>query len=458
MNKVLCAITMCLSATSVVGKDKMPNIVLINIDDLGWSDLSFQGSKYYETPNIDKLRVEGLFFSQCYAGAANSAPSRASLMTGLYAPRHGVYTVNPPDRGAASDRRLISAENRSTPSSEYILLSEVLQSRGYATCHVGKWHLGEDPTTQGMDVNIGGNKSGHPKSYFSPYKNPNLSDGDIGEFLTDRLTAEAIEFVREQDAERPFFLYFAPYAVHTPLQPKPDIASKYQNKVGAEAHNDYKYAALVESTDYNVGRLLDVLDKCENTIVILTSDNGGVYNLSKQWPLRAGKGSFYEGGIRVPLIVKWDGHTTANATNNSPVTQLDFYPTLLDIVGADSSSLQLDGVNIRPLIEGEDMDLDDRAIFWHFPAYLEMGNIETTDSQFRSRPLSVIRKGDWKLIKNYETEAIELYNLIDDISEQNNLVSKKQIIVGKLTRELDQWLADTNAPIIFKKNPLFVEE
>ncbi|MFR9579023.1 MAG: sulfatase [Rikenellaceae bacterium] len=434
------------------------NVVLINIDDLGWTDLSFMGSDYYETPNIDRLRSEGVYFSNAYAAAANSAPSRSSMLTGVYSSRHGVYTVDPADRGKAKDRKLISAANRLTPDPKYKLLTETMQESGYRTCMVGKWHVGEDPTKQGVDVNVAGCLKGHPKSYTSPYKNPAITDGEDGEFLTDRLAAEAVKFMETcKGGDAPFFLYFATYAVHTPLQPKPELAAKYAEKEGTAEHHNNKYAALVETMDTNVGVVLDYLRSSgldKNTVIVLTSDNGGVYDISKQHPLRAGKGSFYEGGIRVPMIVVWDGHTAANTTCDTPVSQMDLYPTLLDIVGVSDEGLNLDGEVITSQIEGK-AAATERALYWHFPAYLQGGNEETTDPIFRSRPVSVIRKGDWKLIYNYESETAELYNLSNDLSERNDLATTDCAKATQMQQELFTWLRSVDAPTEFELNPKY---
>lgn len=460
MQKILISLLYpCVCSLSLqAGEKEVPNIILINIDDLGWSDLSFQGSKYYETPNIDRLRQQGLFFPNAYACAANSAPSRACMISGMYSPRHGIYTVNPPDRGRAEKRKLISCPNTEILPDQVITLAESLKAVGYTTCHIGKWHLGDDPLTQGMEVNIGGCMQGHPKSYFAPYHNPSLKDGKAGEFLTDRLTTEAISYLKKQKTGKPFFLYFATYAVHTPLQAPGSLIEKYKNKTSDTAHNNPEYAALIENMDRNIGRLMmavDSLSLSNNCLIILTSDNGGVYNISRQWPLRAGKGSFYEGGIRVPLIVRWAGITPENATCRQTVSQIDLYPTLMELTGYLVDDQPLDGTNILPLFKGQPQNLEERSLFWHFPAYLERGNEETTDRVFRSRPLSVIRKGDWKLIRNIETGTIELYNIHDDISEKRNLAAREKLTVARLTQELDQWLKNTKAPIPTQLNPKY---
>lgn len=436
-----------------------PNIVLINIDDLGWSDLSCNGSLYYETPNIDKLKSKGIWFSSAYAGAANSAPSRACLLTGQNTPRHGIYTVHPADRGKKELRKFISAHNNRSLSDGYITLPLVLQKAGYQTFHVGKWHVTKNPLQFGIDINIGGNQAGHPKSYFSPYMNPNLEDGKNGEYLTDRLGDEAVELIKNADKKRPYFLYYAPYAVHTPLQAPENIVEKYKNKETTKAHNNPIYAAMIEQMDKNVGKILDVIEKSgqsDNTIIIFTSDNGGVYDISKQWPLRAGKGSFYEGGIRVPMIIYQKGKFQFGEVNGISVSQMDIFPTLLDLTGLSDIDLSLDGLSLLPVLQGnETTEFKERPLFWHFPAYLEGGNKETKDIYFRSRPVSVIRKGKWKLIENYEDGSLELYNIGEDLKETTNQAESNPSKVKELKQILDSWKVDVGAPSDFELNKFY---
>ena len=438
-----------------------PNILLINIDDLGWTDLSCNGSSYYETPNIDALRAAGVWFPQAYAGASNSAPSRACMLTGQNTPRHGVFTVGTSDRGRASDRKLLTVPNRISLPEGYQLLPRVLHEAGYQTFHVGKWHVTDNPSTCGVDVNVGGNHAGHPRRYFSPYQNANLPDGEEGEFLCDRLGKEAASLIEHAAADKPFFLYFAPYAVHTPLQAKAELIAKYKNKPKTEAHNNPVYAALIQSMDENVGRVLQALresGRWDNTLIIFTTDNGGVYDISRQWPLRAGKGSFYEGGVRVPFVVYQHGKFEKGEVSDAVVSQLDIFPTLMDAAGIDKNKLTLDGKSLlKVLKKGKDKKLADRPLFWHFPAYLEGGNAETTDRIFRTRPVSVIRKGDWKLIENYETDDYELYNLADDVSEKQDLSETNPKKVKELSDLLDQWKAEQGAPLPPGLNPKYKE-
>lgn len=431
-------------------EDSKPNIILINIDDLGWADLGYNGSTYYETPHIDKLHKEGVNFSTAYAAASNSAPSRSSMLTGLYTPRHGVYTVNPAARGKAEDRSLIPAANNHLLPDSAEIIPMILREEGYATCHVGKWHVGYDPLEQGMDVNIGGTHMGSPRSYFSPYKNKNLKDGVKGECLTTRLGKEAANYIDTVSTQKPFFLYYAPYAVHTPLQANDSLVTKYKNKQKTEAHKNPVYAAMIETMDNTIGMIMNAVTKrtlLENTIIVFTSDNGGVYHISKQWPLRAGKGSFYEGGIRVPFIIYQKGTFERGKEYDLAVSQLDLFPTFMEIAGIPISE-KLDGLSLLPLLEnGKDKRLVNRALYWHFPAYLEGGNEETTDAIFRSRPVSVIRHKEWKLIENYEDSSLELYNLITDISEKINLSEIETKKRNELYKMLTEWKKETNAAL-----------
>lgn len=434
-----------------------PNIVYINIDDLGWADLEFQGSAYYETPHIDKLAGQGMVFTNAYAPAANCAPSRACCMTGQYTPRHGVYTVQSSARGDAKDRKLIPTENTLFIEEDNHTIADALQAAGYATCTVGKWHLSEDPRNNGFDINIAGGPWGSPSrgGYHSPYHYPNCAREKKGEYLTGRLTDEAIQFVRAH-RDGPFFLYFPHYAVHSPLQPKKAAKAKYARKEKTKAHDNPAYAAMVESVDESIGRLMDTLDElglAENTLVLFTSDNGGVYRFSKQWPLRAGKGSYYEGGIRVPFIMRWPGSIQPGATCDAPVSGIDFFPTLLDVTGARKPEGKvLDGLSLAPLMS-QTGTFPERPLFWHFPIYLQRGNEETRDPKFRTRPGSVVRLGDWKLHEYFEDGGLELYNLRTDLGEKNNRVNDYPDKVQELHALLKNWRNELNAPIPSERNP-----
>lgn len=435
-----------------------PNIILINVDDLGWKDVGFMGSHYYETPNLDRLATEGMVFLQAYAGAANCAPSRACLMSGLNTPRHGIYTVDNSDRGDARTRLLIPTPNTKTLADSIYTLAEMLRDNGYVTGTFGKWHLGDDPTTQGFRVNAGGSHRGNPgqEGYFSPYKVDFLPDGPPGEYLTDRLTREAIRFV-QQYQDTSFFLYLPFYSVHTPIMGKELLVEKFEHKPGADGQNRPDYAAMIASVDENIGRLLDEVEQAgltENTVVIFTSDNGGVRAISSQHPLRAGKGSYYEGGIRVPLIVRWPRTITAGSRSEVPVTNLDFYPTLQSIIHAKKTSPLLDGEDILPLFYSQ--DLPERVLVWHFPIYLQAspaGAEESRDPLFRTRPGSIIRQGPWKLHEYFEDGGLELYNLEADPGETNNLVIEQPQRARVLHQQLKKWRKSMDAPVPSAPNP-----
>lgn len=439
-----------------------PNIVLINVDDLGWTDMSFMGSTLYETPNIDRLYQKGAYFSNGYSSAANSAPSRACMLSGQFSPRHGVFTVGRPTRGDAKQRKLIPIANSEVLPKDAVTLAQTLKNGGYTTCNIGKWHVGEDPTKQGIDINVAGSDAGAPKTggYFSPYKVPNIKSNVDGEYLTDRLGVEAANFVNNVSKESPFFLYYAPYAVHAPLMAKPEMIEKYKAKERSKdgAHFNAIYAAMVESMDESIGTLMEAIERngyAKNTLIIFTSDNGGVYNISKQHPLRAGKGSYYEGGIRVPIIVYMDGKFDNGLRSDTPVTNLDFFPTILEFTGVKAES-KLDGTSLLPLLSGKpSSELTERDLHWFMPAYIEAkkGDTECRDQHFRTRPVSVIRRGDWKLIENFEDGSLELYNLTDDLGERTNLSDKNPQKRDELYRAMKQWQADVKAPIPTVPNP-----
>ena len=439
-----------------------PNIILIVADDLGWTDLSYMGSKYYETPNIDKLSQSGITFFNGYASSANCAPSRATMMSGKYHPSHGIYTVSPSARGLDITRKIIPVKNTENLDLEFFTIAEMLKNEGYINAHVGKWHLGEKgnyPMDQGFDVNIGGWESGGPKGgYFSPYSNPNLENGPEGEYLTDRLTNEAINFIDNNKEER-FFLHLAYYSVHTPIQSKIEYSNYFKNKSSDENHNRPDYAGMIRSLDENIGKVLSKIEELnlsEETLIIFTSDNGGIRSISNQNPLRAGKGSYYEGGIRVPMIFSWKGKLETNKKSFERISNIDFYPTIKNIIGHKNKNLKLDGLDLNPIFRGK--KLKERALFFHFPVYLEAYNVQKDDGKdplFRTRPGSVIIKGDWKLHHYFEDNELELYNLSDDMSESKNLSKINKEITTRLYNDLDVWRTSNNAPIPSDKNPKY---
>jgi len=439
---------------------KRPNIVLIYIDDLGWKDLGVMGSDYYQTPHIDRLASQGMIFTNAYANAPNCAPSRASLLTGQYTPRHGIYTVNSAARGKARDRKLVPIPNAATLVPQAVTLAEVLKSLGYVSASIGKWHLGVDPETgplgQGFDLNIGGNRAGHPRSYFSPYHNSDLADAPGGEYLTDRLTAEALKFI-DNHQDQPFFLYLTHYAVHTPLQAREELIAKYRGQ-GEGGQSNPIYAAMIESVDQSVGSILGRLDDLglrDDTIVLFFSDNGGYGPATSMEPLRGAKGMLYEGGIRVPLIVRWPGKVEPGATCAAPVIGTDLFPTFLDITGAPRPQEQpLDGESLAPLLTGRGT-LDRDALFWHFPAYLEAYRGGRSQGPWRTTPAGAIRQGDWKLIEFFEDGRLELYNLKEDIGEANNLAETRPGKAKALHERLKAWRRSVNAPVPTEPNPFY---
>jgi arylsulfatase A-like enzyme len=436
----------------------VPNIVIINVDDMGWKDVGFMGSEYYETPNIDSLSSLGMVFTNGYASASNCAPSRACLMTGQWTPRHGIYTVSPSTRGKSKDRKLIPIKNTHTLSKKHTILPQVLHDNGYATCQAGKWHLSNNPLEYGFDVNIGGGHNGLPKSYKPPYKNVKIKGGS-DKYLTDAIMEKAIQFI--DTVQKPFYLNYSPYAVHVPIMPVDSIVPKYEKKAPWNGQGNPEYASMVDNLDRNIGLLINKLKEkhlFDNTLIVFTSDNGGLYGITKQKPLRAGKGSYYEGGIREPFFFVLNDKIKPKTKSNVSITNLDIFPTVLDYAGIKNPSLALDGKNLSSILEGKEETLE-RPLFWHFPIYLQAYNVndnENRDSLFRTRPGSVVRKGDWKLHYFFEDNDMELYNLSEDIGEKNNLVDTNIEKKAELLKILKKWWKDSNAPIPEIKNPDFI--
>ncbi|MEM9020290.1 MAG: sulfatase [Planctomycetota bacterium] len=465
---LLCGLVLLLAG--VARAEDRPNIVFIIADDLGYTDLGCYGSDFYRTPNLDRFAGQAMRLTDGYANCANCAPTRAALMSGMYAPRTGVYTVGNAERGRARGRMLIPTTNNDTLDPGVVTLAEVLNAAGYTTAHLGKWHLGEPgtsagPLAQGFDLNVGGNHGGSPRSYFSPYRNPALEDGPVGEYLTDRLTREAVAFMSQHaQRDQPFFLYLSFYTVHTPIQPEPTRVDSIQQRQPGERHRHVKYAAMVEAMDHYTGRVLDALDDlglADNTIVIFTSDNGGHGSFTDQHPLRGSKGMFYEGGIRVPLIVRWPGVTKPGSECDEPVLLFDFYPTLTAAAGGELPADQpVDGVDLGPVLRDPGATLGRDAIYFHFPAYLQgYAGGEGAEAQrppWRATPCSVVRSGDWKLLLYFETDTVELFNLKDDPGEQNDLAATNPAKAMELLTMLRLWHQETNAAIPTERNPEFV--
>jgi len=455
LGTALLAVTCVTPACRASAPASRPNILFIYVDDLGWRDLSVMGSEYYETPNVDRLANEGLLFTDAYANAPNCAPSRAALLSGQYGPRTGIYTVGSAARGQAENRRLVPVENRTTLDLAVVTLAESLRAAGYATGHAGKWHLGGNghlPTDQGFDWAVGGDAGGSPPGYFFPWMRgdvslPGLESGVEGEYLADRLTDEAIRFITTP-RDQPFFMYLSHYSVHTPLQAKAELVDRYRDKPPATGHDNPTYAAMVQSVDEGVGRLLAALDEhglADDTVVFFYSDNGGFGPATSMAPLRGSKGMLYEGGIREPLIVRWPGRVAAGSRTDVPVIGTDMYPTLLEMAGAAPPAGQvLDGTSFLPVLTASG-GLAERPLFWHFPAYLERDASVERGQPWRTTPVSAVRLGRYKLLWFFEDSRAELYDLDRDLSESRDLSQEMPDKAAELEALLLAWWAETGA-------------
>ncbi|WP_025763333.1 sulfatase [Dyadobacter tibetensis] len=438
-------------------------IILIVADDLGWKDLGFMGSQYYKTPNLDKLASQSTFFTQAYANSSNCAPSRASLLTGSLTPRHGIYTVGSSERGRSETRKLIPTPNRDDLDTATVTFGEIFQKNGFKTAAFGKWHLGEHPSLHGFDEHKGGGPAGHPKTYFSPYNLKYLANGPQGEELTDRLTTEALDYI-QQNKENPFLLYLPYFAIHTPLEGKSDLMEKYRHKKPSDGQGEHPaYAALIENMDQNIGRIMAQIEKLglENVLLLFTSDNGGIAKLSRQWPLRAGKGSYYEGGTRVPLLIYDSQHRAkGNTAVEVPVQLVDLLPTMVERANLElPGQAPFDGRSLLPLLRGEIApSWAARSLFWHFPIYLEAyqkGGDDSQDSLFRTRPGSSLRAGQWKIIQYFEDNQLELYDLLNDPGERINLANIQVEETKRMLMMLQQKQKELNAPIPHQLNPQY---
>ncbi|WP_225865871.1 sulfatase [Dyadobacter aurulentus] len=440
--------------------EKPLQIILIVADDLGWKDVGFMGSRFYQTPNLDRLAKKSVVFTNAYANASNCAPSRASLLTGSLTPRHGIYTVGSSERGRSETRKLVPTPNRTDLDTAFVTLAELFQSAGYKTALMGKWHLSDDPRQHGFDIHKGGGKAGSPKTYFSPYQLKYLPDGPAGEELTDRLTTESIDFMANNKGN-PFLLYIPYFAIHTPLQGKPGLVEKYKKQAAVDGQGtNPHYSALVENMDANVGRIMAGIDslKLENVLLIFTSDNGGIAALSRQWPLRAGKGSYYEGGIRVPLLIYDKQAKIESAKIETPVQMIDLYPTVTARAGITiPAKVTRDGLSILSLMQkGSEEKFENREIFWHFPVYLENYQGIKDDSRdplFRTRPGSAIRIGKWKLLQFFEDDVLELYDLENDPGERIDLAKVNVKQTATMLSALQKFQKKLNTPIPSQANP-----
>jgi arylsulfatase A-like enzyme len=444
-------------ALSMAASAQPPNIVLILADDLGWNDVGFNAGEFYETPHLDRMARDGMIFANAYSSGPNCAPTRASLISGMYTPRHKVYTpggkskIDPRrmqlwvpvqqrfwERAGVTDPIPDAFEIRQALDPSVVSIAEVLKQAGYATARFGKWHVG--PDTQGFDVSSSDGKPGTEKNHYN--------DPDVTFDLTD----VSLDFIKE-NRDRPFFLYLSHWDVHGPLVARPNLVAKYERKLASWTRNENPYnptyAAMVEAVDTSVGRVIDTLaelDLDERTLVIFSSDNGGT-RTSINEPLRGVKGSLYEGGVRVPTCMKWPDVIAAGARSQTPIASVDFLPTFAELAGVSLPANQaVDGESFAPLLKGQPA-LNNRAIFWHYPLYLTG----------RASPASAIRKGDWKLLEFFEDGRVELYNVADNVSESNNLADIEPAKASELHQQLIAWRKSTNAVEPREPNPYYLE-
>ncbi len=475
------------------GNPEKPNIILIYADDLGWADVSYKGLKnadFYETPNVDRLAEGGMIFNRFYPSAANCAPSRAGMITGMYGPRHHVYLPQgysrgrpieamrwkTPTHGAAESFFEAFHVNNNHVDPDIESFAEVLNRAGYATARLGKWHIGDD--NQGFDLS---SAEGTPNYITNLYGQEQRFYSDTT--VAERLTDAAIEFMFE-NRDRPFFIYLSHWEPHGPLVAREERIEYFAEKLSRlEGEKDFRnahyealreasdmydaatYAAMVEQLDISTKRVmaaLEALELEENTMVIFTSDNGGVPTRTSNYPLRAGKGSFYEGGIRTPFAVKWPAVIEPGSVSDIAINGIDLLPTFADMVSVPLPQSQpVDGLSILPLLKGEEENFDtDRPMFFHFPLYLggggaKMPMYEGADNFWRAVPTTVIMKGDYKLKYYYEYDNYALYNLKEDISEKYDLSGTKPQLEQQLLQELKSWVEETNAPVPDIPNPYF---
>lgn len=416
-----------------------PNIVLIVADDLGWTDLGCYGSDFYKSPHIDGLARDGMRFTANYSACTVCSPTRAALMTGKYPARLHI-TDWIPGQPPENPKLIVPDFSKHLPHDE-VTIAEILRDAGYATASIGKWHLGGPayyPEHHGFDVNIAGTDAPQPRpGYFAPYDIETITQGPAGEYITDRLGEEAVRFIRAHRDE-PFFLYLPHFAVHTPIQAKKKLIGLHKKRLEEARpmrHTNAAYAAMIESLDQSVGRIRETLDElgiADRTIIIFTSDNGGRVPTTSNAPLRVGKGSCYEGGVRVPLVVCWPNVTAAGSECDVPVITMDLFPMIIEMAGQKNDrNSECDGVSIVPLLRQKGT-LPDRAFFWHYPHYQHYQQGGTT-------PYGSIRRGDHKLIEFYDDFRVELYNLRDDIGEQNNIAASMLGVAKELRDELHAW-------------------
>lgn len=443
--------------------DEKPNFILFWIDDLGEKDVGVYGNNFIDTPNIDNLAREGIKWSNAYSSAPVCSPTRAALMTGKSPAKvHFTGHITAISRHRHPEQSLIiPPKDLMILPKEEVILPEALNQAGYKSISLGKWHLGGKgywPTDMGFDENIGGWTHGSPPSHFYPYEKadqpwnpfiPTLKGGKEGEYLTDRLTEEAIKFIQE-NKDQPFFVYLSHYAVHTPLQAPKNLVEKYEKKkseTGISSINPV-YAAMVESVDLNIGNVLETLEKLEleeKTVVIFASDNGAEVDIADLSPYRSGKGHLYEGGIRVPFIMRWPGHIQPGTVSDVPTISEDIYATIVDIAGKETTPGEsLDGRSLVNDFSDKEVESEEVDLHWYYPHYSPQG----------SNPGAAIVSNGYKLIEFYDPEKVELYNLKEDPGETHNLSNEMSSKILELQGKLRKWLHDAN-PIMHTYNPLF---
>ena len=433
-----------ITATNAAEK---PNILFILIDDLGWMDLEFQGNRLVDTPALNRFAKQGMRFTDAYAAAPVCSPTRAAIMTGLFPARLKITNHIPDQPRFIPDQpKVLPADMLNYLPSEKITVAELLKEAGYSTAFLGKWHLsgtgrGEakwEPTAQGFDLNIGGCAYGGPPTFFDPYRIPNLPDRQKGEYLPDRLADEAINYMKQKDGN-PFFLCLWNYTVHWPMEAPEELLKKYEDRKGAGL-NDTRYGAMIEAMDRSMGRILQFLDDSglsENTLVVFTSDNGGYGGVADNRPLRAEKGYLYEGGIRVPLVIRWPGVVSPETVESTPVISTDFFPTLLEAASIKvPETYEGDGVSLLPVLKMEEGTFSRESIYFHYPNY----------AFHRSNRLgSAIRRGDYKLIEWLDDKTFELYNLAEDLEESNDLSDEKPLLAEAMLKQLHDWREKVDA-------------
>lgn len=447
MIRSICLILVLSAGFSANAKQKPPNILFILIDDMGWMDLGCQGNPHVHTPRIDAFATEGMRFTDAYAPAPVCSPTRAAILTGQSPARlHLTNHLPHQDRFTPEDSKLLPAEMTDHLPLEAVTIAERLRDdAGYATAFIGKWHVyaGEatqfGPLAQGFDINIGGNSFGGPPSFFDPYKNPQLPDRKKGEYLPDRLADEAIAYMKAQHAAgKPFFTALFNYTVHWPMEAPADLIAKYKDRP-LKGYNDHRYAAMIEAMDAATGRVLDALDEigiAEETLVIFTSDNGPYGGVGDCRPLRADKGHLYDGGMRVPLIVRWPGQVAAGQVVPEPVILTDFHATMLEVAGLKPTpGIPKDSVSLLPFLRGKG-EQKREALFFHYPNFAFHKD---------NRLGSAIRVGDYKLIHFYDDDSVELYNLRKDIGEKKDLSKEQPERAEKMKQRLSAWLKESGA-------------